>query len=434
MITVIEKKKQNLSYYIVRKEEVDGTISERIVNLKTVITDKKYLLYASDGTLIEDAYRYFNNRIYQLSDNYTRNCFYAVRYLYSFGEIIEKDIRDFEYKDFVALLNFLIGNDGMGSEYSFELLKNKATRSVKNQYAFLLDYYDGIGLRNSPIHTRLNIIDYLPRSAKAAANVTREKPPYVSYDEYLRLIEVIKNIPDPELALRNKIIVRLMYIDAFRIGEVLGLTLEDVGPFQKENGDIIGSIIIRNRLSDDPKSQSAKCVMKVRSEKDYVSSDYHTKDVGYQIGGCPRKTLDMIEEYIDTYHPMHKKNHRENYEKAKADAVDGYKKKKKQNYYIFLNKDGRPLKQSGMNKALRKLYEEAGIPVDYGTKRCNVAHRLRHGAVVRMIEMGIPFNDIMKKTRHKNPESLMVYTERTSREVIEMTDNLYAEAGLESTT
>ena len=133
MITVIEKKKQNLSYYIVRKEEVDGTISERIVNLKTVITDKKYLLYASDGTLIEDAYRYFNNKIYQLSNNYTRNCFYAVRYLYSFGEIIEKDIRDFEYKDFVALLNFLIGNDGMGSKYSFELLKNKATRSVKNQ-------------------------------------------------------------------------------------------------------------------------------------------------------------------------------------------------------------------------------------------------------------------------------------------------------------
>lgn len=67
-----------------------------------------------------------------------------------------------------------------------------------------------------------------------------------------------------------------MYENGLRIGEVLGLTREDVALEEDVNGNQIPVLYLRNRLTDKA-FQNAKSCMKVHSKQTYRSKDYNTE-------------------------------------------------------------------------------------------------------------------------------------------------------------
>lgn len=69
----------------------------------------------------------------------------------------------------------------------------------------------------------------------------RHIPAYISQDEFVRMVQKCREKDD----LRMECIIRLMYQSGLRIGEVLGLTFEDI---IEENG--LCKVIIRNRFTD----------------------------------------------------------------------------------------------------------------------------------------------------------------------------------------
>ena len=106
---------------------------------------------------------------------------------------------------------------------------------------------------------------------------------YISLDEYRRVLDAIGSSPlgsgDPVEA---RAIVRLMFEHGLRIGEVLGLTLEDLSSSPDRNGLNHYSVVLRNRCSDR-EWQSAKTLMPVTDRRQYRSVDYRKLNVGKQV-------------------------------------------------------------------------------------------------------------------------------------------------------
>lgn len=83
-----------------------------------------------------------------------------------------------------------------------------------------------------------------------------------------------------------------MYEKGLRIGEVLGLTIEDI----KDE-----CIIIRNRISDK-EDQHSKCLYQPANKNEYKGSKYLGLDFGFNIVKIDKKLHDLLERYIYTYH------------------------------------------------------------------------------------------------------------------------------------
>ena len=91
----------------------------------------------------------------------------------------------------------------------------------------------------------------------------------------------------------------------------------------------------------------------------------------------------------------------------------------KENYYIFLNKNGGCLSNSGWTKRLKEIYKECGIAIDVGSKNINLSHRLRHGyAMFLTMNMKKDSLYVMKKLRQRSLSSTDKYFNPTEEEVL----------------
>lgn len=125
-------------------------------------------------------------------------------------------------------------------------------------------------------------------------------PKFVTDAEFEQMIDFLDDteIFSEERKLELECIMRLMFECGLRVGEVLGLTIEDIiEPSEKTKNAFVA--IIRNRLSDN-KRQKAKTCMNITSKNDYQNPDYlYTKGYGYQTVAGNRELYEDIMDYVN---------------------------------------------------------------------------------------------------------------------------------------
>jgi integrase/recombinase XerD len=206
-----------------------------------------------------------------------------------------------------------------------------------------------------------------------------------------------------------------MYGTGLRIGEVLGLTVEDIEKYDTEDSY---KLILRNRLSDK-KYQLAKGCISVKNKSTYSSSEYKTKNKGYEELIIVGNIKILLDEYISMSTNVFNTSEKVISNIAKFATADNVTFKNLNNRYIFLNKNGTPLSSSGWNKFLKTVFNAVGIPIDKYSKTENLNHRFRHGYAMLLKQNGYSLDDIKHKMRHNNISSTQIYARNTEKDILE---------------
>lgn len=208
------------------------------------------------------------------------------------------------------------------------------------------------------------------------------------------------------------IILILLFKVGRRIGEVLGLTIEDISTVvNRETGEVSHCLYLRNRVHDKVGQRSKKRLMPKNKEfyanKDYVKA-YHSPRNCIKL---EEDVYELIKTYIEVQHQIAAKETPTKYATAVADIVNptqfaadwGFE----ENHYLFLNCLGGPLTKWAWYKRIRQYYTEAGVPLGPG-KSPN--HSWRHGiAVILRHELHWTTRQIADFLGHKREQSAEVY-------------------------
>lgn len=396
---------------------------------------EKYVLYNSNLEVISNVYRFLNRNYRNFSPNSKYQYFYALKYLYSFLEIIEKEIQDMKLPDFYQLSAFLRGFSAQGKDYEYALLTRRSTKSVRMFFSVYSSYLKFIGLNSSPLLQEKKFSRFMQlRSIVGPVIKKTVAPKYITNNEYKRVMDSLSDENDIN-QLRGKCILRLMHEAGLRIGEVLGLTFEDYELRRPSSDNVYGKqhlvITIRNR-SSDKKYQQAKTCISVLDKRNYLSNDYWTMNVGFQealafdFDGL--STYDLLSKYERIAHDEAMSKYPKNYESTIADKVDLRNVSTGENRYIFLNNHGGVLSDAVWNIELRKILIKADIPVDYEYRKLGLNHKFRHAFVMKLLyEMKVPVSQIKGYTRHRNDMSLSPYNNPTSEDLIKLKEDIIAE-------
>lgn len=428
--------------YLIKEEEgilgkyfsvyLNKTIIKRVyVERVKVEKDGKYYLFLlnSQGKVIKEVYAYLNHKSGIVSINALEQAQSALKILYTFSELIEKRIEEFDENDIKNLSNFLLGINIDGNYRTISFISTRGITTHNLYFDAIRRYIKFMNIDNNllfeiqQVKSNLNLNELVNTNLKLVkfkGNISnpieKTAPKYISINEYNKIIEYIEE-NNGKFYTRNKLIVDLMFKLGLRLGEVLGLTLEDIKENSKDSD--AGIIILRNRVSDNW-DQHAKGCLQVNNISVYKTKVYRKKNKGYQEIQVPYILMEDIREYLQESRDIFNLTDRvlKNInEKAKADIVEN---KMKNNYYIFLNKNGIPLGASGWNKILKSIYRECEIPVDEGIKSTNISHRLRHGyAMFLKYHCGIDMLGIQRKLRHGSITSTPKYFNPTDEDILQ---------------
>lgn len=425
MIKISEVKCNNEVYYLKEYEssKSENSYNEKVDIVKITLSKDnfKYIfLYDENKEVIRDTHNYLNNELELLAFNSRDITATALKLLYSFIKLVNLDMNKLEYREINMLKEFLYGYSRSGKNYTFELSTLRGSSTVNKYLSIYRNYLNYLDIENEVfnetrvIGTEKGRIGLLGHTVKNtfqkytindATNVGNNiVPRYIKESEYNQILDIVQG----EYNLREEIIVRLMFENGLRIGEVLGLTLEDIDETK---------IFIRNRVSDKS-YQKAKTCFRPKSTNDYKHSTYDTFKIGYQIIKPKLEVMDKIYEYIDIAHGQMSKTNRANYiEGSVADKVSESEMLEGNNYYLFLNKNGKSLGISGWNKILRKIFSEIGLVMDKGVKTHNLNHRFRHGFAMKRVRGGASAVEIASDLRHNSLSSVMCYFRPTEEDI-----------------
>ena len=433
MISISEKNIGKESVFIVTTfagdDNPNNIISEKIIRVRTFTPQYKgterYLIYDSDMNVISDTYRFLNHNYKRRANNTVNKSMYAIKYLYVFLEIFGKTPKTLDRQDLIKLNYFLTGVTSRAQSIQLHLHTKRGKDTVNSFFSIYREYFRFLFLSNSPIFEQNSYSKYVPENQRIQPKQHFKKysdpPKFISTQEFKRIIAYIRNTSiSNEVALRNECLVRIMFETGMRLGEVLGTTLEDY-VLSEDNGETTCTIYIRNRVSDSD-YQNAKTCMNIWHTQNYRSSDYDTKNVGYQTVPLMLPTYDLLTEYIDYSQDRAIKKCKNVYKtKSTADSVpSSFKNRqfKNENYYVFINSKGSPLSSSSWNKELRKIFEEVGLTVDYGVKRNNLSHRFRHGFIMHLLhDLKWPAERVKILSRHKSIDGLSRYYNPTDKQI-----------------
>ena len=207
-------------------------------------------------------------------------------------------------------------------------------------------------------------------------------PKYISVEEFKNILGIIRK----EGNIMAEIIVRLMFCYGLRLGEVLGLTNEDVTERRIAGGKVCRVLYLCNRLSDSD-FQLAKNKTRPVTKDGYNSPDYRRLDDYVAITDDFYR---FINDYIEDRLSQELKAKR--LEKLRADTVvkDKYAGP---NYYIFVGSRGGRLSDVAWNRYLKKY-------------------------------LHLPVRDVMIRMRHKYVTSSMVYYNPTEADEFELKTRL----------
>lgn len=400
------------------------------------------IIYDSQMNPIKECFEYINYELLTSSPNTVMQSVSALRLLYSYLELFDLNIEKLTDEDIKNLRYFLRGFSPHGNFITIDLSTERSNVTINTYLSFYRKYTEFLELKDSPLHKISAIIksSYIPESdviVKSESYVHIEKvnkkktvPMYISLKEY----EAILNLIDKEYTLREKCIVRLMFEGGLRIGEVLGLTSEDIKieEFHDKNNDTYfksGVVYIRNRITDK-KHQLAKRKSIITTRRAYSTKAYKDETSKVFIS---TDLVDMIIDYINDAHDSYnkksdvsKKLFEKNYQKYTVTDIvspkdnidkDGFKILE-ENSYIFINSLGKPIGSTSWNLILREILIKCDVKVDTSKRINNLNHRFRHGFAMFLVKYRhITIEDLMRLIRHNSITSTQVYYRPTEDDI-----------------
>lgn len=374
-----------------------------------------FILLDLKGNLIFEANYYLNSVLENTGYKNRERAFNALKLFYSYLQLFPiKDYKERLNRDYVnGLISFLEGGykDGVNLKLDLKTTRNKDT--IASYVGVYNDFYDVMFKVNSHGFFKLRSNGFgtsnSSRKLKFKSSINEaiyNTPMYIKRHQHEEIIELV----DKSFSSREKIIINLMYHYGMRIGEVLGLTLEDIEPLNNQKY----KLIIRNRISDKP-SQKGKNLTTPKSLRDYKTSPFTTYGNGFQTVVIDSDMAELIEEYIDeTRDPrlMSRSSTKSKNLKMKAfaDRIGTIPLFNDINQYIFLSHQHyTPLTQEGWNYVLKKIFKGVGIPVDKVNRSTNLSHRFRHAFAMNLVNQGVNILALQKAMRHKSIESCRAY-------------------------
>lgn len=419
MIEIEEIKKGTSRYYKVSTYANDNKlISIRTVRytLKSIPYNKIrcYMLFDNDGNCVENVFNFINMYKVSISETSREKYSLYLRYLYEFSGIIDKDISRFQRNDIDKFVVFLSGYDPNSSlADSFYTYSSKSEETIAAIFNVVKEYVDYCGYASSKYFYNYRGIK---RRAYGKQKANTICPKFISLKEMELILNYIDN--DTSLSKETKmeysLIYKLMFNKGLRIGEVLGITLEDFEEIYNNDGELYYKLYIRNRMSDS-KDQRAKRCLTMDGQYSYNAPIYHRLDIGYQQVFLSEEFHDDIIEYFDVMSARFK---REEKTLFKADAIDGIS----DNWYIFHNKNRpTPLNKDILYNYTRKMFQDLNIHIDKYVRTNNLFHRFRHGFCMYLLYVeNIPPLQACKLTRHRNAEGLAIYNNPTEDMLAEL--------------
>lgn len=388
--------------------------------------NKTYLLiYDTNMKPISATFSYLNYELEEKALNTRIKSMQALKLLFVYEKIIGKPFSNFSTRDVTNLKHFLKGISPKGNEYTFAINTTRKNETINGYIGVYRSYAEFLninikalnGIKHTKLKSRINNNKYSTDIYKSNVPVPRkiiEVPWYISAVEYNKIInEIRSNHSDLE-----ELIVRLMFECGLRIGEVLGLTSEDV-LIEEIDNLLIPKAYIRNRLSDSF-DQNAKTCMNITSTSDYQTNEYITEYYGYQKVVIPMQLYILLNDFIENFHLSARNKNYDNYFKyCIADTVTNFDND--ENFYIFLNSQNRPLSSQLWNIKLRKIYSAVDIPIDKVKRTHNLNHRFRHGfAMFNVTHCGSNEIQLMSLMRHSSIDSVKKYYKPTTSDSIKI--------------
>jgi len=420
MIVYSEEKLGPQSVFYKKILDVIGTeISTRKIALPLYKAEQNgytyFLLYDYKMQIISSVFEYLNYEL-QISPFTTRSkAAHALRFLYCFLELSGYSVTEVDETVLDQLISFLKGINGGPEQHSMKTLR--ASDTINGYLSVYRDYFKAMDIpsralfRHHTVNAKTSIskdfntttqFTKYENNLKTSKHVADTVPKYISPSDFKKLFKLVLQKKDKTA----KIILHLAYGYGLRLGEILGITMEDIQEVS-DNGKLIPVITLRNRISDN-RFQFAKGLMHVIDKRQYYSKEYLASRWRITI------TYDFYEQllkYIEEKHVHLQEAYPDNYEKSQADIVS-YRDRPECNYYVFLNKYGRVFSDQTWNKQLRDYFGEAGIPVDVRLRENNLTHRFRHGFAMfhaRFSPHPVDALVLQKMMRHASISSTMVY-------------------------
>ena len=423
-------------YKKVITDENGNLISERKVEIPLYAIEKDgkiwFMLYDDDMNALSLLSSYLNFDMGG-SLNTRRRSANALRILYVFLSLSNYDVNHLELEQLNELIKFL-----QGLNSNPDIFKTETTRSNDTVNGYLSVYR--AFFRKKHIHSSALFDARIAREEFAfgndAAGVTERVqytnnlrtsdpnahtvPKYISPDEFEKLnrLAIAKN---DKLAM---CIIRLMYCYGLRLGEVLGLTTEDLKETHRDNV-LVPTITLRNRISDKD-FQYAKNLGHFDKPESYLSKEY-TKAKSVIVIDYP--LYELICDYINEAHTQAIEKHKTSYDSGAADIVS-YRDRPETNHYIFLSSKGTVLSGQTWGNYLKRYFEEAGIELDYDFRENNLSHRFRHGfAMLHAHFRKDPVNAYQLKNmmRHKSISATLKYYNPTQEEEFKIKEEFIEE-------
>ncbi|EJR53765.1 TPA: site-specific integrase [Bacillus luti] len=404
-----------------------------VAGITKTYNDFTYMMViGTNGKSYFEAYKYLNVELGNSGFSKRDQALRALKLLYSYIELFNTDINYLDVDDKNKIIAFLKGGQNIGRYISYDFKTIRKNDTINNYFGVYRSFFQYLGIKDNifeeisgtqkiigsgnAFNSKDNALEVQAYSINLKEVKSRVVPKYITYSEYLKISKLIED----KYTLRDKIIVKLMYEYGLRIGEVLGLTLEDIHGEDITKQKNKCRLILRNRLTDKP-WQYAKACLKVISRDTYNNPIYSEEDAGIQIVKITPETFDLIQEYIDeTTSPFSMSDKTfENYSlKNIADKVSSIDIDR--NAYIFISKNYTPITSGAWNKIMKKIFQEVGIKIDTGKKTDNLNHRFRHGfAMFKVLSEGFDELKLAHVMRHSYTSSVKKYFNPTEDDLID---------------
>ncbi len=426
MLKIIENNITNISYTI-QSIVNDKCLNEYIVKCKSCnicINGKNYLvIFNTNSEVIDDAFKYLNIFLEDKTIQTREMSMIALKYLYSFCEIFSVDPKKMDYADCSKFLNFLYGRSCYGNDFTLEFNTVRSSNSVNSYFSAIRSYLMFLGCESHPLllqKTKTKSFydqSYIQPAYKIKPKTFNRKkvPLYIKIDEFKSMLANCRKKNDLQL----ECIIRLMFQSGLRIGEVLGLTMEDI---IEENGNC--KVILRNRITDR-KYQKAKFLMTITDKNQYSSKDYNIEWYGWNEMAISPDLYNQLMEYIENAHSDLIDNNYKKWAKSiKTDAVT--EEYAGDNFYIFINKHHTPMSNKTLEQKIKELFIACDIPLNKdGGKFDGLAHRFRHGFAMYQITVNNLDNLLLSKImRHRSLESVEAYFTPELSDIVRIKNDL----------
>lgn len=215
---------------------------------KAVIKTVKYQIYSykKDGNtyfLLYDNDMNINERVFKYINFYSKNTYKSVNtklqylqsieLLYSFCELFDKKTNELKEEDFTMFEYFMLGKSEVNSLDTKIYLSNQRTQTtVAKHISNCRTFVKAQRWKNAELFTASHV------KKRATIHYKKQLPKFITDAEFESMIDFLDDteIFSDERKLELECIMRLMFECGLRVGEVLGLTVEDIiEPSEKTN-------------------------------------------------------------------------------------------------------------------------------------------------------------------------------------------------------